>query len=468
MQSTKPESSLSGFFFELLNFSTSLRWDGSSIFDCLSFGISASLLHRMSILEEKVMRKNFIPKLKIVSFAVVLMGATVQAQAIELLNGFGGVAGYGSRAVLPNDDSSSGQMDLPFLINFFGQSFNNFYINNNGNISFARPLSTYTPNPFPVTNQPMIAPYWADVDTRNQTNAINGSNNVYVASPNPDSLIVTWHNVGYYSNSNDKLNNFQLVLQKSPIGDIGSFTAEFRYQRLEWTTGNASGGTQGLGGTPAQAGYDAGDNINYETLPGSRTANVLDLVNTSNVSTETPGLWRFSFNNGALPGQTAENAFLPVVINDAFTFNFNVQPEQRVFIDPVVSTGYDYEITSGDNFFTSVLLPILPDDLDGYEIYALNDNSPSGFLGSVLGGEVFNFLNPITGFTVLGIDTAAMLDPANVTAFVTGLTFQNAGVVGMSQTPITTYVPSAVPEPGSYGMLVIGLMLISLAKRRRS
>lgn len=413
------------------------------------------------------MKRGALSKLKYGSSAILLMSLSINAQAIELLSGFGGDFGYGVRALEPNDDRSSGRTDLPFSIDFFGQTFNSFYINNNGNISFSNPLGTYTPNPFPVANQPMIAPYWADIDTRLQSNILNGSNNVYVAAPSPDSLVVTWHNVGYYSQHNDKVNNFQLILQKSPVGSAGSFTAEFRYDRLQWTTGDASGGTNGFGGTPAQAGYDAGNNVNYETLPGSRTADILNLVNTSNVSNETPGLWRFSFNNGALPGQTAENAFLPVVVNDAYTFNFNVQPEQRVFIDPLVSTGYHYEITSANNFFTSVLLPILPADLDGYEIYSLNDNTPSGLLGSVMGGEIFNFSNPTSGFTVLGIDTTAMLDPADVTAFVTGLTFQNAGPVAMTQTPITTFVPSAVPEPESYVMLLAGLGLIGLGVRRR-
>lgn len=413
------------------------------------------------------MKASALPRLKKSSVAVLLIVSTMNAQAIELLSGFGGDAGYGLLAMTPNDDRSSGQMDLPFLIDFFGQSFNNFYINNNGNITFSQALDTFTPNQFPVANQPMIAPYWADVDTRNQLNIASGWNNVYVAAPNSDSLVVTWHNVGYYSQSNDKLNNFQLVLQKSSVGDVGSFTAEFRYQQLQWTTGDASDGSQGLGGTPAQAGYDAGDTINYFTLPGSRTADVLNLVNTSNVSAETPGLWRFSFNNGALPGQTAENAFLPVIVDDAFTFNFNVQPEQRWFIDPLVSTGYDYEITSGNNYFTSVLLPTLPEDVDGYELYILGDNSPTGYLGSVLGGDIFNFVTPISGFTVLGINTASMLDPTDATAFVTGLTFLNAGNVSMSQTPITTYIPSAVPEPENLAMFLAGLGLMTLRTRRR-
>jgi hypothetical protein len=404
-------------------------------------------------------------QVKQVSLAVLLAGLSTQLQAIELLSGFGGDAGFGELAMLPNDDDSSNALNLPFGINFFGQDFSSFFINNNGNISFLSPLFSFTPTPFPVASQPMIAPYWADVDTRaGQVPDAAGSNRVYVASPSADSVVVTWHNVGYYPAQNDKQNNFQLVLQKTPGTANGSFSAEFRYDRLQWTTGDASGGVNGLGGTPAQAGYDAGNDVNYEVLPGSFSNNVLNLVNLSNVSNATPGLWRFSFNNGALPGQTAENAFLPVVVDGTYQFEFNVQLNQRVFVDPLVAVGYDYEV-SGGNQFTSVLLPLLAADTDGYAIYALGNMTPGGLLGTVAGGTVFNFATPLAGFTVAGIDTAAMLDPANTTAFVTGLTFLNAGVVQMSQTPITTLV-TQVPEPSAYAMLLCGLAGLMAMRRK--
>ena len=53
---------------------------------------------------------------------------------------------------------------------------------------------------------------------------------------------------------------------------------------LQWTTGNNGGGTDGLGGTEAQVGYDAGDYINYYTVPGSMTPSIVDLETTSNIN----------------------------------------------------------------------------------------------------------------------------------------------------------------------------------------
>jgi hypothetical protein len=41
------------------------------------------------------------------------------------------------------------------------------FVNNNGNITFAQgAVPTFTPDPFPIATQPMIAPWWGDVDTR--------------------------------------------------------------------------------------------------------------------------------------------------------------------------------------------------------------------------------------------------------------------------------------------------------------
>ncbi|MBP6835359.1 MAG: hypothetical protein KA978_31535, partial [Deltaproteobacteria bacterium] len=105
--------------------------------------------------------------------AVAVVAAATEAQAIPLLNGFGGPNGYGTsdHCAQPNDDGGYGRaIDLrpafPGGLGFFGRSYNSFYLNTNGNITFNEELSQYTPDAFPVADQPMIAPWWADVDTR--------------------------------------------------------------------------------------------------------------------------------------------------------------------------------------------------------------------------------------------------------------------------------------------------------------
>jgi len=165
-------------------------------------------------------------------------------------------------------------------------------LNNNGNVSFGGSLGTYTPSPFPIADQRMIAPWWGDVDTRGGWRP--GRNGVYW-SISPGRFVATWHNVGYYASHDDLQNDFQLTLLAAGPG-IGDFNVEFRYNRCEWTTGDASGGSGGFGGTPAQAGFDAGNSRDYIALPGSLTREILQLCMRSNVGV--PGLWRFEIRGG--------------------------------------------------------------------------------------------------------------------------------------------------------------------------
>ena len=88
------------------------------------------------------------------------------------------------------------------------------------------------------------------------------------------------------------MNTFQCVLASS---ESESF-AIFLYADLQWTTGDNSFGDDGLGGTEALAGINAGDGVNSVTIPGSRTSNITNLVMTSNVGD--PGVWIFKIGQG--------------------------------------------------------------------------------------------------------------------------------------------------------------------------
>ncbi len=230
---------------------------------------------------------------------LVLCANLASAQA-PLLTGFGGPAGFGVDVLPPEDDNSSPPVSLttafPSGLEFFGTRYTELNVNNNGNVSFAGPLVSFTPMPFPVAAQPIIALWWADVDTRGVAPA--GDNRVYWYSE-PGRFIATWYRVGFFDMRADVVNNMQLVLtDQSAAGAAGDFDVEFRYNLLGWTTGDASGGVDGLGGTPAQAGFDAGNSVDFLVLPGSLTAAVLDLAITSNVGE--PGVWRFQVRSGGV------------------------------------------------------------------------------------------------------------------------------------------------------------------------
>ncbi|MCB1888576.1 MAG: hypothetical protein KDH20_13300 [Rhodocyclaceae bacterium] len=411
---------------------------------------------------------SFAPALAGLATAAALM-MPLQASAVPLASGFGGPANFGELAMNPNDDGSSNELDLPFTINFFGQTHSTFFINNNGNITFNDSVGAFTPRSFPASSNPMIAPFWGDVDTRCGTCGA-----VYVATPNPQQVVVTWNNVGYFAQHTNLVNNFQVILtdrsgtvENGATLPSGDFDITFRYDRLEWTTGDASGGSGGFGGTPAQAGFDAGDGVNFFTLPGSQTASVLDLKNTTNVAGGPAGLWTFAIRSGGLPGSTPSNPLMPVINQSGWDFDFNVDLNQQVFIDPDIAIGYDYIVNSGPNF-ASVLLPTgIGDNLFDLWLWNGTDWVDSGI---DLTGGVEHLFGPggVDRFRILGIEQSAGLDPTDTTAFVTGLRFTDAGQVNMSQNPLIVTIPDQngdVPEPPM--MLITATALLGMAAMRR-
>ena len=87
-------------------------------------------------------------------------------------------------------------------------------------------------------------------------------------------------------------NTFQCVLASS----LSESYVIFLYGDLQWTTGDGSGGTNGLSGTKALAGINAGDGINFVTVPGSLTPSIINIISTSNSGF--PGLWIFKVDEG--------------------------------------------------------------------------------------------------------------------------------------------------------------------------
>jgi len=112
-----------------------------------------------------------------------------------------------------------------------------------------------------------------------------------------------------------------------------------------------------------------------------------------------------------------------------------VSPNTPVFLDPEPAVGYRYAVAQGNPRFASVTLPIGVGDnlytvLAGGRAFTLPagqrlDFTQSGFAGGV------------AGFTVVGIEPAAGLDPASFTAFVTEVTFASGGRFTGTMTPMT-------------------------------
>ena len=260
----------------------------------------------------------------------------IEQASTNLIDGLGGSAGFGENSLARNDDESTDFVDITPIFedgfNFFGTNYQNIYINNNGNITFNSPLSEFTP--FAITGntgQPIIAPFFADVDTTAgnlQTSPggnSTGSNLVYWDfNSETDSVIITWDDVGRYEVEDDESeeaeddtggevpNAFQLILRD--LGN-GNSEIEFRYEEVRWTVGTASENNF------ARLGYSAADGVNFLELSQSgNNQQLLSLETATNI--EEPGRFVFSVIDGipnespvANPDTVDPNTGNPLMVN---------------------------------------------------------------------------------------------------------------------------------------------------------
>jgi protocatechuate 3,4-dioxygenase beta subunit len=239
-------------------------------------------------------------------------------------------AGCSQSSLAPNDDGSTGRVALPFDLNFFASTYSGLYVNNNGNVTFGGPLPTYTPFGLTATETPIIAPFFADVDTRGPGSGFvtYGEGGTPGDLADPPYFCVDWFDVGYYGNHTDRTNSFQLVLydRSAQTGHPGDFDIVFNYDRIRWETGDASGGSGGLGGSSARVGYSNGTSRSAE-LAGSGTNGALldggpnSLISASVNSTQ---LGRYIFpvrsnttGTGGFEGMVTDDATPPTAVAGA-------------------------------------------------------------------------------------------------------------------------------------------------------
>lgn len=164
------------------------------------------------------------------------------------------------------------------------------------------------------------------------------------------------------------------------------------------------------------------------------------------------------------PGVSPANPLMPIIDlpGSGWQFQFAI-PHSPIWIDPLVATGYDYILDSGQNF-TSVILPSIGDGQ--FSLYQWN-GTDWVFDSTVNAGVEHVFDGPgVDRFRIVGIETSAGLDPQSPTAFVTGLTFGGTGDASMRMVPLTQEV-GVIPEPQTYAMLLAGLGLVGFIVRSR-
>lgn len=207
--------------------------------------------------------------------------------------------GYDVNAIPRGDDTSNLVVDLPFEMNWNGTNFTQIYINMNGNCTFGSGYTGYNPNTtLAATNRNIMAPFWADVDTRNTAAAqvtysdTSGGNVPQVDGR--DAFFVNWIGVARYNNQATPTDSFQLVLIDRSDTGAGNFDFMFNYDKVTWDIATAASTAK------ARAGWGQAGTA-FE-LPGSGTpqASTSTLLDTSDAATS---LIQNSLNSGGQLGR---------------------------------------------------------------------------------------------------------------------------------------------------------------------
>lgn len=252
---------------------------------------------------------------------MLMMSVAVAAQATAIHD----ASLFTTNTLSSSDDTSTGAVSLGFTANINGTDHTTTYVNNNGNITFDNALTTFKPSALETGNYgPIIAPFFADVDTRGPNSgpvtygtATLGGNNVFG---------VNYSHVGVYYEQ-PIYNKFQLILTDRSGTGPGNFDIQFNYGTIKWDAGTASAGAPagGLcagasGCTSALAGYWTSNSSNY-LLPGSLVHGALvnggpDALVSSSLNSNTLGQYNFQVRNGAVVTPTSavpEPATLPLL-----------------------------------------------------------------------------------------------------------------------------------------------------------
>lgn len=266
--------------------------------------------------------------------------------------------GFNANSLAGNDDGSTGLVPIGISINFFGTTYTDLFVNNNGNITLDAALGNFTPFDLASTSREIIAPFFADVDT-------GGGNVVTYGQGTVDgrpAFGVTWPAVGCFSQTTSVLNIFQVILTDRSDTGVANFDIEFNYDQIQWETGQASGGSsQCLGGNSVRVGYSNGTGAagTFFELPGSAvngafldTNLVTGLIYNSLNSGGQLGRYVFSVRAG-LPA----TGFIDLTPNTDTSLvgeNHTVTATVRAFdLSPLAGAQVDFEVVSGPNVGTA-------------------------------------------------------------------------------------------------------------------
>ncbi len=176
----------------------------------------------------------------------------------------GGNAANVGRSDGRNDDGFM-SLDLGFDVTFFDTTYSSLFINNNGNVSFNAGISAFEPEGPTGATDPVISPFFSDVDTRSSSSGVVNYNLF------ADELVVTWDKVGFYNTHSNPTNSFQLVLRSDDYNVLpGEGYIGFFYEGMGWDATDTNG--------VAASGFGDGKG-NGEVIDGSLVSGLNNTLN---------------------------------------------------------------------------------------------------------------------------------------------------------------------------------------------
>jgi hypothetical protein len=294
----------------------------------------------------------------------------------------------------------------------------------------------------------IIAPFWADVDTRLPATLTTGVvSSLSPTQPHGNStgtdlvwshfdsvngvMTITWDDVGYYNShpapGYDNLghgnsatinpsqdpdlqpysNAFQLQLVLRGNGD---FDIIFRYEDIHWLYGDASGGSYPI------VGYTAGDGVHYANIVGTGSTAMANLENLTNTAPIDPGVFIFQVrggqvvdNNDVIDGGAGHDTLTGGIGTDTFVFR---TPADGADTITDFQHGTDELAVSAAGFGGGLVGGALP------SVVSATSLASASFAGS--GGD-FVFVDAASGGTVYWDATGGSGSDAVAVATLTGV-----------------------------------------------
>jgi|GEM_PF-878431 len=309
------------------------------------------------------------------------------------------------------DDGSTNEINLPFDFELYGETYDSFWINTNGNITFEGPFTTFTPDGFPVSNA-MLAPMWCDVDF-----GCADCGEVFYKVTD-DAVFVNWVEVGYFNNHSDKVNTFQAIF--TPAGSSvlpGDQNVQYCYREIEWSTGDITG-DNGFGGQGATVGANAGNNIDFIQFgrfdqPGDDYDGPFGNQDGVDwLDFQTFGFNSNSSNNDNLAPIVVGPVICDTIVmcqNDVLNFDYSfLGPEDNQDLTITLNDGnfpnIESEIVQGNPASLNFSLTTDIDEAGSYEISftVTDDGTPSESITTVINIEVIGVVVPDLDIVVDG------------------------------------------------------------------